>query len=81
MGVSDRWVRKLLSSWFIAIRAILPVFICQRNFLLCPIRNFSLCRNDLQFADYRRFTADATITLETPSPLSEEKLKEGRPIG
>lgn len=35
-----------------------------------------LLKNEVEFRLYRKFTAEATITFETPEPLPEEKTKE-----
>ncbi len=38
-----------------------------------------LVKNDVEFRLYRKFGAEATITFDTPEPLSEEQLKEKPP--
>jgi hypothetical protein len=37
-------------------------------------------RNDVQFVNYRKFSADATLSFDTPAPLPEEKTREKKPI-
>ena len=37
-------------------------------------------RNDVQFVNYRKFSADATLSFDTPPPLPEEKTREKKPI-
>jgi hypothetical protein len=39
-----------------------------------------MTRNDVQFVNYRKFSADATLSFDTPAPLPEEKTKEKKPI-
>lgn len=38
-----------------------------------------LTKNEVEFRMYRKFTAEASITYETPAPLPEEKTKEQPP--
>jgi hypothetical protein len=38
-----------------------------------------MVKNEVEFRLYRRFSADAAITFETPEPLSEDKTKEQPP--
>jgi hypothetical protein len=38
-----------------------------------------LARNDVEFRLYRKFTAEATVSFETPEPLPEEKTQEQPP--
>jgi hypothetical protein len=37
-------------------------------------------RNDVQFVNYRKFSADATLSFDTPAPLPEDKTREKKPI-
>ena len=38
-----------------------------------------LTKNDVEFRLYRKFSADASITFDTPEPLSEDQIKEQLP--
>ena len=38
-----------------------------------------LVKNQVEFRSYRKFGAEATITFETPEPLSDDKIKEKPP--
>jgi hypothetical protein len=38
-----------------------------------------LSKNEIEFRMYRKFSAEATITFDTPAPLSEDKTKEQPP--
>jgi len=37
-------------------------------------------RNDVQFVNYQKFSADATLSFDTPAPLPEDKTREKKPI-
>jgi hypothetical protein len=39
-----------------------------------------MTRNDVQFVNYRKFSADTTLSFDTPAPLPEEKTREKKPI-
>jgi hypothetical protein len=39
-----------------------------------------LAKNDVEFRMYRKFSAEATVSYETPPPLPEEKTKEQPPV-
>ena len=59
--------------------------IAEKEFLL-PLRaevrmreGKFLVKNQVEFRSYRKFGAEATITFETPDPLSDDKIKEKPP--
>lgn len=59
--------------------------IAEKEFLL-PLRaevrmreGKFLVKNQVEFRSYRKFGAEATITFETPEPLSEDKIQEKPP--